>query len=57
MKLGKMNIMKVITQNPSHSTVHIGYESEFQKETMNKFSSFINLHQHKLEERFSAKYS
>ena len=52
-----MSIMKFITQNPSHSTVHIGYESEFQKETMNKFSSFINLHQHKLEERFSAKYS
>jgi len=32
-----MNIMKFITQNPSYTTVHIGYEGEFKQETMNEF--------------------
>jgi len=27
--------MKFIKQNPSHSTVHIGYEEEYKQETMN----------------------
>jgi len=31
-----MNITKFITQNPSHSAVHIGYEEEYKEEIMNK---------------------
>ena len=40
-RLDKMNIMKFITQNASHSTVHIGYEDEFKQETMN--TNFLRL--------------
>jgi len=36
-----MNIMKFITQNPSHSAVHIGYEDEFKQEAMN--TNFLGL--------------
>jgi hypothetical protein len=33
--LGKMNIMKLVTKNSSHSTLHIGYKEKYVKETMN----------------------
>ena len=35
LNLGKMNIMKFITKNSSHSTLHIGYKERYIKETMN----------------------
>jgi hypothetical protein len=35
LNLGKMNIMKFMTKNSSHSTLHIGYKEKYIKETMN----------------------
>jgi hypothetical protein len=33
--LDKINIMKFITQNSSHSTLHVGYKEEYKQVTMN----------------------
>jgi len=40
--IDKMNIMKFITQNPSHSILHVAYKEEYkQQETMN--TKFLGL--------------
>jgi len=36
MNLNKMNIMKFITKNSAHSTLHIGYKEEYTEERGNK---------------------
>jgi len=41
LNLGKMNRMKFITKNSSHSTLHIGYKEKYIKETMN--TKFLGL--------------
>jgi hypothetical protein len=41
LNLGKMNIMKFMTKNSSHSTLHIGYKEKCIKETMN--TKFLGL--------------
>jgi len=35
LNLDKSNIMKFITKNSSHSTLHIGYKEEYVEETVN----------------------
>ena len=35
LNLDKINIMKLVTKNSSHSTLHIGYKEKYLKETMN----------------------
>jgi hypothetical protein len=39
--LNKMNIMKFITKNSSHSTLHIGYKEKYIEETVN--TKFLGL--------------
>jgi len=39
--LNKMYIMKFITQNSLHSTLHVGYNEEYKQETMN--TKFLGL--------------
>ena len=41
LNLDKMNIMKFITKNAPHSTLHIGYKEKYIKETMN--TKFLDL--------------
>jgi len=39
--LNKMNIMKFITKNSSHSTLHIGYKEKYIEATVN--TKFLSL--------------
>jgi len=39
--LGKINIMKFITKNSSHSAFHIGYKEKYREETVN--TKFLGL--------------
>jgi len=49
--LDKMNIMKFITKNSAHSTVHIAYEEKCMEKMANtKFMWFTNCKPHKLKE-------
>jgi len=41
LNLDKMNIIEFIIQNPSHSTLHIGYKEKYVEETM--FKKFLSL--------------
>jgi len=41
LNLDKINIMKFITMNSSHPTLHIGYKEKYIKETVN--TKFIGL--------------
>ena len=41
LNLDKMNIMKFITKNSSHSTLHIGYKEKYVEETVN--TKFLGL--------------
>jgi len=41
LNLDKMNIMKFITRNSSHSTLHIGYKEKYVEETVN--TKFLGL--------------
>jgi hypothetical protein len=41
LNLDKMNIMKFITKNSSHSTLHIGYKEKYIEETEN--TKFLGL--------------
>jgi len=43
LNLDETNILKFITKNASHSTLHIGYKENYVEETMyTKFLGFIN---------------
>jgi len=35
LNLDKMNIMKFVTKNSAHSTLHIGYKEKYIEETVN----------------------
>ena len=41
LNLDKMNIMKFITKNSSHSTLHIGYKEKYIEQTVN--AKFLGL--------------
>jgi hypothetical protein len=41
LNLEKMNIIKIIIKNPSHSTLRIGYKEKYVEETM--FKKFLGL--------------
>jgi hypothetical protein len=49
--LGKMNIMKFITKNLSHSTLHIVFKKKVYGNSEYKTSWFINSLPHDLEEQ------
>ena len=42
LNLDKTNIMKLITKNSSHSTLHIGYKGKYKEDSDYKISWFAN---------------
>jgi hypothetical protein len=46
LNLGKMNVMKFITKNSSHSTLHICYKENYVEETVNTKSLGLQIDNH-----------